>query len=70
MTWKILNLFLILPALAFAEPPAELKPWLSSTQNWERDTKGPIISLGAAGEFDDTHIFAPSIVKHRNDNGY
>ena len=31
------------------------------TQEWRRDTAGPCLSLGAAGAFDDTHIFAPCV---------
>jgi predicted GH43/DUF377 family glycosyl hydrolase/poly(3-hydroxybutyrate) depolymerase len=41
--------------------PRELGPWLESNQDWERDTNGPIISLGAKGQFDDRHIFAPMV---------
>jgi predicted GH43/DUF377 family glycosyl hydrolase len=40
--------------------PVELRPWLQ-TQQWLRDTDGPVVSLGAEGEFDDTHIFAPCV---------
>lgn len=54
-------------ALALAEPPAKLKPWLES-QQWERDTDGPVLSLGETGTFDDTHIFAPAVI--RQDNRY
>ena len=50
---------------AYAEIPAELKKWLEP-QTWTRDTDGPIVSLGSAGEFDDTHIFAPAVM-HDND---
>ena len=32
-------------------------------QAWERDTDGPIISLGVAGEFDDQHLFAPAVAE-------
>jgi hypothetical protein len=46
--------------VAAADPPAELLPWLVP-QQWERDTDGPIISLGESGEFDDMHIFAPAV---------
>lgn len=49
---------------AAAEPagsiPAELARWLQP-QAWERDTDGPILSLGTAGEFDDQHVFAPAV---------
>jgi predicted GH43/DUF377 family glycosyl hydrolase/poly(3-hydroxybutyrate) depolymerase len=41
--------------------PPELRPWLESPQQWERDTDGPIVSLGDKGSFDDTHIFAPAV---------
>ena len=43
-----------------AEPPPQLNRWLAP-QAWQRDTEGPIVSLGASGEFDDTHIFAPAV---------
>ena len=42
------------------EPPAELSRWLAP-QDWQRDTAGPIVSLGKSGEFDDMHIFAPAV---------
>jgi hypothetical protein len=41
------------------EIPAELERWLKP-QQWERDVDGPILSLGKEGDFDDTHIFAPT----------
>jgi predicted GH43/DUF377 family glycosyl hydrolase len=43
-----------------AEVPAELRRWLGP-QPWERDAAGPVLSLGEAGAFDDTHIFAPAV---------
>lgn len=30
-------------------------------QKWVRDATGPVISLGPAGSFDDTHLFAPCV---------
>ena len=30
-------------------------------QAWRRDTHGPVVRLGSAGAFDDTHIFAPCV---------
>ena len=42
------------------EIPARLQRWLGP-QKWERDVEGPILSLGKAGEFDETHIFAPTV---------
>mgnify|MGYP002623251480 CR=1 FL=1 len=51
-----------LPDPVSAQVPAQLDPWLSQ-QTWKRDVDGPIISLGRAGEFDDTHIFAPAVVR-------
>ena len=41
--------------------PRELHRWLVR-QEWERDTDGPIVSLGEPGAFDDQHIFAPAVV--------
>ena len=34
--------------------------WLGA-ENWQRDSEGPCLSLGAAGEFDDMHLFAPCV---------
>jgi hypothetical protein len=39
---------------------AAVRPWLGP-QAWKRDVDGPVLSLGADGAFDDTHIFAPTI---------
>jgi hypothetical protein len=36
----------------------ELQQWLRP-QTWVRDSDRPVVSLGAAGEFDDMHLFAP-----------
>lgn len=44
------------------EPPGEVQPWLES-QRWTRDTEGPLLSLGQRGKFDDTHIFAPAVIR-------
>lgn len=48
-------------AAAQAEPPPELKAWLTQSQAWKRDSDGPVVSLGEGGSFDDTHIFAPAV---------
>jgi len=37
-----------------------MKKWLQP-QRWHRDSEGPCVSLGTAGEFDDMHIFAPCV---------
>lgn len=50
----------VLVSRVSAEPPAELARWLAP-QAWVRDADGPIISLGQPGEFDDSHIFAPTV---------
>jgi predicted GH43/DUF377 family glycosyl hydrolase len=44
------------------EIPERLRPWLGE-QAWKRDVEGPILSLGAAGAFDDQHIFAPAVIE-------
>ena len=44
---------------------AELQRWLRP-QTWVRDSEQPVVSLGEAGAFDDTHLFAPCV---RLDNG-
>ena len=46
-----------------AGPPG-LQSWLETPQEWRRDTDGPVLSLGAAGAFDDTHLFAPTAARH------
>jgi predicted GH43/DUF377 family glycosyl hydrolase len=53
----------VLPSVAGV--PAKLKPWLGP-QNWERDTDGQILSLGESGQFDDTHIFAPAVIREND----
>ncbi len=40
---------------------SELAKWLGR-QDWRRDSDGPCISLGAEGEFDDTHVFCPAVI--------
>jgi len=47
-------------AIASATEP-DLNRWLQKKQDWQRDTDGPIVSLGKPGAFDDTHIFAPMV---------
>ncbi|MDG1896372.1 MAG: hypothetical protein P8J37_15830 [Fuerstiella sp.] len=42
------------------EVPQQLRKWLQP-QEWNRDTDGPVLRLGHAGEFDDTHLFAPCV---------
>ncbi len=42
--------------------PDSLKRWLQP-QDWQRDTAGPVLSLGEARAFDDTHIFAPCVAR-------
>ncbi len=55
------SVLLVAPAATMGgEVPVELRPWLQA-QQWERDTAGPIVSLGKPGDFDDTHIFAPCV---------
>ncbi len=50
---------------AAAEPPRALAKWLGP-QLWDKDVAGPILSLGAAGEFDDMHIFAPAVIEEKS----
>ncbi len=57
---------LLFPFIAAAEIPPELRPWLQQPQTWQRDTDGPVLSLGEAGAFDDTHIFAPAVIWEEN----
>lgn len=44
------------------EIPPQLARWLGP-QNWQRDTDGPVVSLGESGQFDDTHIFGPAVIR-------
>jgi predicted GH43/DUF377 family glycosyl hydrolase len=52
------------PRLAGQVPDA-LQKWLGP-QDWQRDTDGPILSLGPPGQFDDTHIFAPAVARDQD----
>lgn len=45
--------------------PLELQRWLEP-QNWQRDTTGPVLELGSRGEFDDTHVFGPCVVRDQD----
>ena len=38
----------------------QLLRWLEP-QAWQRDTTGPIISLGESGQFDDQHLLSPTV---------
>src|SRR5262245_28531310 len=58
-TWCI-GATMVLASSAIGQPPLELAPWLGP-QTWQRDSEGPIVALGRAGEFDDMHIFAPAV---------
>lgn len=49
-----------IPTLA-ETPSTPIERWLSP-QEWTRDIDKPMISLGAAGEFDDMHLFGPTAV--------
>jgi predicted GH43/DUF377 family glycosyl hydrolase len=53
--------FAVATVASAEEPPPRLARWLHQPQAWQKDSDGPIISLGAAGEFDDMHIFAPAV---------
>lgn len=35
--------------------------WLAGPQVWRYDTEEPVLELGEAGAFDDTHVFAPCV---------
>jgi hypothetical protein len=56
-----LVLLTLVSSPAVVAAPPELEPWLKATQSWQRDTAGPVLSLGPARSFDDTHIFAPLV---------
>jgi hypothetical protein len=57
----IVLLLLATPARA-GDIPESVRRWLGP-QNWVKDTGAPVLSLGAAGQFDDTHIFAPAVIQ-------
>jgi len=61
MGWCILLAGAFSPS-AQADVPAELTRWFAA-QGWQRDTDGPIVSLGSPGQFDDMHIFAPAVAQ-------
>jgi len=50
-----------------ADPPTVVSRWFG-TQDWQRDTDGPVIELGNSGRFDDRHVFAPCVAQL--DGGY
>lgn len=50
------------PAVGRGQVPESLQQWLAP-QTWERDVDQPVLSLGEVGSFDDTHIFAPMVVR-------
>jgi predicted GH43/DUF377 family glycosyl hydrolase len=49
-------------AAAVGQVPPEVLRWLVP-QHWQRDVQGPVLSLGREGEFDDTHLFAPTVAR-------
>jgi len=59
---------LILSASTHACAGEAIRPaltrWLGP-QDWQRDCDGPVVSLGKAGAFDDTHVFAPCVAFER-----
>jgi predicted GH43/DUF377 family glycosyl hydrolase len=56
-------LMMILVTTSLAdEPAAEVAKWLGR-QEWQRDAKEPVLNLGQPGEFDDTHLFAPTVIR-------
>ena len=57
----VTSIFVTLSERVHAEIPTQLRPWLDAAQSWQRDTDGPVVSLGEPGAFDDTHIFAPAV---------
>ncbi|MGE3316030.1 MAG: hypothetical protein AB7O26_13025 [Planctomycetaceae bacterium] len=69
MPIKVISLFLLC-SMTFAAPayseepgvPKAIAPWLAP-QNWIRDTDEPSLLLGPENAFDDTHIFAPCVVR-------
>jgi len=56
----LLWLLCVVPAADVDGAPPGVERWLGQ-QQWERDTAGPVISLGLQGEFDAAHLFAPLV---------
>ncbi|MCA9039828.1 MAG: hypothetical protein KDA65_05710 [Planctomycetaceae bacterium] len=61
----VATVVMLATSLHAGEIPPELHQWLQP-QKWERDTEGPVISLGEAGKFDDTHLFAPCVLRNKD----
>jgi len=59
---RIASCAVLLATASVAQVPEKLARWLGP-QAWRRDTEGPVLSLGEPGSFDDTHIFAPAVVR-------
>ncbi len=68
--WTVASVaFALAHGSASGEPPTskadaaqpKLQSWLRSPQEWQRDTDGPIVSLGDEEDFDSRHIFAPMV---------
>lgn len=57
--------FVAAPCPGDEKVPLELRRWLTA-QKWQRDTNGPIVSLGKRGDVDDTHIFAPAVAREKD----
>ena len=64
------------PGVAFPAPEYTMSGWVGTVvrnnfpedharllqpQDWERDSDGPVVSLGEPEDFDDTHVFAPLV---------
>ncbi|WP_425400855.1 acetylxylan esterase [Aeoliella sp.] len=47
------------------QPSDAVARWLKP-QHWIRDTTGPILGLGAEGQFDDTHLLTPCVALENN----
>lgn len=63
LSFAIWSVLLDLPVFlrrAQAQVPEKLSPWFGK-QVWERDVEGPVLALGSPGDFDDTHLFAPTV---------
>lgn len=53
------------PCAAEDRVPPALKRWFAP-QDWQRDTDGPVISLGRKGDFDEKHLFAPCVIREKS----
>jgi predicted GH43/DUF377 family glycosyl hydrolase len=59
--------FAILPSAILSDTTdTDFARWLKP-QDWKRDSDQPALSLGETGSFDDQHIFAPHVIRMKDE---